>query len=1197
MASAIEEIEKAIQQAIATGFRGRLLERGLARSMIWVDGELPDGSPNFAPRLSYDLLSYGYSLLSLAIRLTELNGNPEFARAAFEKAATAITDVIHNGNPDDPEKGFHKVLAASSYHLGRFSAKAFSLLNHNIENENLSRIEKMLSLLMLRQFAALETSVLAWKESGLGSDNSLAEKIDFEIDQLNGQLESEDRPEEYGIASIELPIIDLAITDNYYSAIYEFLFALEIGNIALLESAINRIENSLSITTELNMLPQWWVLRITKYLFRDLWESSFHTVLPVTPDQENSEDWALLRWLFIASLFKRNKAEIDLWPSQLEGARRAVNDVDDLVVSLPTSAGKTRIAELCILRCLSIGKRVLFITPLRALSAQTEASLRKTFLPLGKSVSSLYGSIGTSDFEQNVIKSKDIVVGTPEKLDFALRNDPSLIDDVGLVVLDEGHMIGLSEREISYEVQIQRLLKRDDAEQRRIVCLSAILPDGDQLEDFVGWLRRDKEGGAIQSLWRPTDLRFGEIVWQANTGRINFTIGEEKPFIPNYIHPFIPPVGRRSTPFPKNKKELTLAATWRLVQDNHTVLIYCPEKRSVNSFARDIIDLHKREALDSVLSVPLQQLDLAIVLGDEWLGDGHPIVECLKIGVAVHHGALPTPFRKEMEKLLREGILKVTVSSPTLAQGLNLSATAVIVYSLTRNKNIIDASEFKNVIGRAGRAFVDTHGLVLYPIFERHDWFRTQWRRLVEDTKARNMESGLALLVITLVSRIAQSIGNSDINGLLESDINGLLESDINGLLEYVLNNTQAWGFPNVANETTEQIKAQKIAWDKHIVSLDTALLSMLGEEDVSIIDIPNALDAILHSSLWQRSLNRHDEEKKGLKGLFDSVLAQRAKYIWNVTTTFQRKGYFLAGVGLDTGQRLDAISPQANVLLVNANGYISANEQQLAIARIIQLAELVFDIAPFTPRNLPDDWREILAVWLRGEILTEHEFNDINEALMFIEDGLIYRLPWGLEAIRVRAQANEDVIGDSATIDDYEVGLVVPAIENGTLNRSAALLMQAGFNSRKAAIHAVSSTNASFTTGVQLKAWLNSVEVFDLAIEPDWPTPETSNLWRDFIKEYDPKPETTWKLANSIISVVWINNYNPVAGRFVKLHNLKKGNTLILGSDGELIGSIANYRYKLLDGGIYRSSIHSDTSYIDVRYWGAEGSPFDYHV
>ena len=180
----------------------------------------------------------------------------------------------------------------------------------------------------------------------------------------------------------------------------------------------------------------------------------------------------------------------------------------------------------------------MFITPLRALSAQTESSLRKTFLPLGKTVSSLYGSMGTSAFEQDVLKTHDIVVGTPEKLDFALRNDSSIIDDVGLVVLDEGHMIGLDEREINYEVQIQRLLKRPDADQRRIVCLSAILPSGDQFDDFVAWLRRDGDGDAIESSWRPTDLRFGEIIWQNDSGRIDFTVGEEQPFIPIYLtHP------------------------------------------------------------------------------------------------------------------------------------------------------------------------------------------------------------------------------------------------------------------------------------------------------------------------------------------------------------------------------------------------------------------------------------------------------------------------------------------------------------------------------------------------------------------------------------------------------------------------------------------------------------------------------------
>ena len=1177
MASTIEEIEEVIQRAITTGFRGRLLERGLARSMIWVDGELPDGAPNFADKLSYDLLSYGYSLLSLSIRLRELNGDADLCRAAFEKSATAITDVIHNGNPDDPEKGFHKVLAASAYHIGRFSAKAFSLLHKGIENENLSRMEQMLSLLMLRQFDKLYSSILDWKASGLGSDESLAEKIELEVDQFDERADAEVLHEESGIAYVELPVIDLAITDNFYSAIFEFIFTLETGRPELFEGAISRIDNSLSVASALNMLPQWWVLRITKHLLNDLWESSFHRVIQITPDQEHSADWLLLRWLFIASLFKRNRAEINLWPSQIEGATRAVNDLDDLVVSLPTSAGKTRVAELCILRCLAIGKRVLFITPLRALSAQTESSLRETFLPLGKSVSSLYGSIGTSDFEQDVLKTQDIVVGTPEKLNFALRNDPSIIDDVGLVVLDEGHMIGLTEREINYEVQIQRLLKRDDADQRRIVCLSAILPDGDQFDDFVGWLRQDKEGAAIQSDWRPTDLRFGEIVWQANTGRINFTIGEEQSFIPGYIQPSIPSLpnpGVRRTAFPKNAQELTLATAWRLIEDDHTVLIYCPQRSSVDAFATVIIDLHKRGALDSVLTVPSQRLELAKVLGCEWLGPDHPIIECLNIGVAIHHGALPTPFRKEMEKLLREGVLKVTVSSPTLAQGLNLAATAVIVHSLYRNGELIKASEFKNVVGRAGRAFVDTHGLVLHPIFDRHGWRKRKWRELVEDARDRNMVSGLFRLVATFLKRMASSI-NADTFGEVQ---------------EYVMNSVAVWDFPFVDGESEEDAEEKANVWSRHLVNLDTALLSLLGEKDVPVVEIPNTLDEILQSSLWQRCLNRRENE---LQTIYKSVLVERAKYIWNTTTTLQRKGYFLAGVGLETGQRLDAISRQVNELLIDANAYIAENSQQVAITTIIELAELLFDIAPFTPRNLPDDWKDILTAWLRGEMLTDFNFIDIDEALQFIEDGLIYRLPWGLEAIRVRAQANEDVIADGTTIDDYEVGLVVPAIENGTLNRSAALLMQAGFNSRKAAIHAVSSTNASFTNGRQLKAWLNSDEVFNLTIESNWPTPETSALWLKFVEEYQPKSETTWDSVSKQAPVNWLPEFSPLPGSFVKILNCETGNTQVLGADGEKIGQL-HLRYDLLKTGIYYAVVANNNRYLAVEFLGAGNNPFN---
>lgn len=1170
----IEEIEALITETTTTGFRGRILERGLARSMIWKNGLLPEGAPRFSGKLSHDLLSYGYSLLSLAIRLREAGGNEVLCRTAFEKSATAITDVIQNGNSEDPEKGFHKVLASSAFHLGRYSAKAFSLIKSNLEQQNLSKIEELLSLLMLRQFEEIETRVLQWKISGEGSDESLTERLETEIEQLNTAINTGDAPEEYGISSIELPIIQQAITDNYYSSMFEFLFALETGSLNLLEGAIDRIDISLTICGELNLLSQWWVLRITKHLLKDLWDSSFHQIIPGPQNDNHDTDWNLLRWLFITSLYKRKKAEVELWPSQLEGARRAVNDDDDLVISLPTSAGKTRIAELCILRCLSVGKRVLFITPLRALSAQTESSLRKTFLPLGKTISSLYGSIGISDFEQDVLKTQDIVVGTPEKLDFALRNDPTLIDDIGLVILDEGHMIGLSEREINYEVQIQRLLKRQDASERRIVCLSAILPSGDQFEDFVSWLRRDKDGDAIQSPWRPTDLRFGEIVWNRDSAQINFTIGNEAPFIPNFITSFIPPNPNpklRRTSFPQNAQELTLATAWKLTEDNHTVLIYCPQRRSVNTFAKMILDLHRRGALQPMLNVPDTEIELAKVLGSEWLGDNHPILECLKIGVAVHHAALPTPFRKEMERLLREGVLKITVSSPTLAQGLNLTATVVIVYSLYRNGNLIDVSEFKNVIGRAGRAFVDMHGIVLHPIFDKHNDRKSAWRRLSDDISARDMESGLFKLIAYFISRIA----------------NSLQTESIEQVSEYIMNNADVGNFPIIQDEPGQQIEESRDIWDKHLVCLDTALLSMLGEQEVTTEEVSTILDEILDSSLLKRRLERRNDE---VKAVFKEFLVKRGKYICEVSSTEQRKGYFLAGVGLTTGQKLDEIAVNANSLLVDANAHILSGNLDEAVTAIIALCELLFEIDPFIPTVQPADWRDIVNVWLKGESLQDQGFNSIDDTLRFVEDGLVYRLPWGLEAIRVRAEANNEIISDGMMINDFEVGLIVPAVENGSLNRSAAMLMQAGFSSRLEAIKAVNETNASFSNSRELKEWLYSETLQAYISTLDVDNENLAKMWRSFLGEYTPNLNIVWKESTIHIYVNWDPNVTVTVGDLVKIYNSNTGLTKILNSQGDIIGSLQR-RYTISKNGVYQAKVEAN-NILSVGYWGV-GSVF----
>jgi len=1021
-----EAIVADINQAATAGFRGRLIARGQARAIIWRDGVLPPGAPSFAPQLSHELHSYGYALLGLGIRLRELGGDVAHARTAFEQAATALEAVIAKGNRQEVDRDFHFVMAAASYHLAHLSARAYSLLAIVEGDENFSPIERVLAQLMRRNFGALRANVLDYRTSGEGSDARIAAAIQANLDDAEGAANPID-----GGSDFLFDGLDTALTDAFLASISLFVLALERGERRFVDQALERLQVSLSICSELNMLPQWWAHRIAIHLLSDLWSNTFHERVPLQPAGGEAADWPKLRELFIALLQRRHKAEVDLWPSQIEAATRAVDQSDDLVVSLPTSAGKTRIAELCILRCLAGGKRVVFITPLRALSAQTETTLQRTFGPLGKTISALYGSIGVSGFDEDAIRERDIVVATPEKLDFALRNDPSLLDDVGLLVFDEGHMIGINEREVRYEVQIQRLLRRPDAHERRIVCLSAILPDGDQLDDFAAWLRRDHSGGLIKNDWRPTRLRFGEVVWTSPTARLNLRVGDERPWVQRFLTGaappnWIPPKRRRTRLFPDNQRELCLATAWRLIGDGQTVLIFCPERRSVEPFADVIVDLHERGALRSLLEADPAVLNTAIALGEEWLGPNSAILKCLRLGVALHHGALPTAYRKEVERLLRDNVLKVTLSSPTLAQGLNLSATAVVMHSLHRNGEKIEISEFKNVIGRAGRAYVDVEGIVLFPMFDDVAKKRRNWEALINDLGARNMESGLALLVWTLLSRMHKRIGG-----------------DLNQLIDYIVNNAAAWTFPEIANEEPEDRERALADWERHVATLDTAILSLIGEHDIPEAGIEAALDDILRSSLWHRRLLRQNEQ---VRQVLNAGLVSRSRLIWSQSTATRRRGYFLAGVGLTTGHALDAIAADANRLLIEANGAISEDDAEAAIAAITALAERVFTFYPFTPDPMPTNWRDILRAWLLGQPLAEIAAGQESETLQFIEGGVVYRLPWAMEAIRVRAAANGDTIGIfDLPLEDYELGLAVPAVETGTLNRSASILIQAG--------------------------------------------------------------------------------------------------------------------------------------------------------
>ena len=1160
----LEETQNLVRAALEPEYRGKLLARGQARAMIWRAGKLPPNPPEFSSHLSYDLLSYGCSLLSLGIRLREGDHTDKpLARKAFKRAGEAIESVVSKGNPTDPQRGFYRMLTASAFHLAGLSAQAFSLLNGLVKDSNLSPMERALARLILRDLDGLEKELINRRVFDVPADEII-------LNQLKQVFEPEGVPNPATVDDTISEALDIALSDQFYGALGAFLLALQNGDAGLVDTARGEIQKGLDASAEFNLVPQWWCFRLTLHLLDDLWGATFHAVLPEALPEGDNVTWKKLRRLFIASLFCRNRAEVDLWPSQTKAAKRSVDKTDNLVVSLPTSAGKTRIAELCILRCLADNKRVIFVTPLRALSAQTEVTLRKSFAPLGKTVSALYGSVGASSFDTDALKSRDIVVATPEKLDFAIRNDADILNNVGLVVLDEGHMIGLNEREIRYEVQIQKLLKRPDAAERRIVCLSAVLPEGEQFNDFVQWLRCDEEGEAISSDWRPTRLRYGEVLWQNNHARLNLHVGGEDSFVPNFFGQRQATQGRRTVLFPRDQGELAIATAWLLVEDGKSVLIFSPQKNSVESLTNKVVNLIDTGFLPPVLKESNRKyLKAAQIIGEECLGKNHPILQCLSFGVGVHHGTLPTAFRKEIESLIQKDILKITVCSPTLTQGLNMPATAIVMHSLHRFRKLIPYSEFQNVVGRAGRAFVEVEGLVLFPMFAPTRKKQSVWENFIKPTKDFNLESGLVRLVQALLDRLETALGIEDLNQLKE----------------YVLNNTTVWNFPIIDGEEDEKAEEQ---WQQHITYLDTAILSLLDNEDITAEQIATKLDEVLQSSLWQKSLQR---EEDNVQALLKAGIEARAQLIWAQTTSAQRRGYFLAGVGLQTGQLLDAVKDDANRFLVQANTAILNGENEMAIAAITGLAEILFQIKPFIP-DLPltkwqNTWKDILQQWLLGRPLVGVVVGEPTDISAFIEDALVYKLSWAMEAVKVRAQANGDIISDGVfTIDDVETGLAVPAIETGTLNRSAAILMQAGFTFRSAAIQIVNDTAATFENFNQMKVWLESDNIKTLSEDRAWPSPESHDAWVAFTQNYVASENNIWDIQEKSLPAEWFDTENPPRpNTSVKLINLGD-ETFILSATLIKIGRLKQ-PIPAVSKGVLTAKVAPDGELITTLYYG----------
>lgn len=1089
MASA-DEIDKRIRRRTAPAFRGRLVARGQARSLVWRDGRVPEGGPNFSDHLSYDLLTYGYGLLGEGLRLIDLDGASQTTSLALERAAESLESVLRNGDGQLPERDLNVLVAAAAYHVGGFAARAYSLVADQDFGDAHPASGQGLVFLMLRRLDRLEELV-----------SQTLPRMDTDVEPPFPSTEPE-------LEELAYDVLD----DLFLQAMSTALTALDHGSEFLLRESLEMLEESAALASARGYVEQWWIHRLARFVLDGLWEASLHVRIPPAHDLPTTpRRWGRLRMLFIISLLSRERAEIELWPSQLEAAGQVFGLDDSLVVSLPTSAGKTRIAELCILKTVSEGRRVVFVTPLKALSAQTETTLSKTFGPLGISVSSLYGGMGMTSVDEDLAMSVDVLVATPEKLDFAIRSDPTLLDNVGLIVLDEGHMIGTGEREIRYEAQVQRLLRRSDANTRRIVCLSAVLPSGEELVDFCGWMTRDAERGLVTNEWTPTRRRFGSVTWSGKVGRLELELGHETAFVPALVQlKQVPVTKKRVRQFPKDQGDLALSVAWAMADDGHSVLIYSPQRNWVNSLAKKVTELIGLGVLADLSPQSTDTYRNALTVGEELFGAQHPIVECLRRGVAVHHGSLPAAFRSQIEELLRDGVIRMTISSPTLAQGVNLAATSLVFHSLYARGMKISGSDFRNVIGRAGRAYADVEGLVILPVFVNDRQKRRSqlalWRDLTSGSREMDVRSGLVRLVAELLN--ALQIRTSAFTHAEQT--------------EYLLNQPDPFIWA-VAGEPAMDISQQ-------LDALDTAILSLLGDVGVPETALLATLDEALQSSLWSRTLTRLTQSDQDLRTL---LLRTRATYIWKSTSVNQRRALYLAGIGLSSSEEFRTALPKLALILEAAETAIAGGDENQAAAAIETFAATAFQYRPFKPKSVPARWREMLTQWVKGETITGAVDEDPLEAMDFVEDAVGYHLVWALEAVRVMSPIfhTPDLESDAAAFHLLVPGNVVAAVQAGTLNSSAATMLQAGLASREVARIIVADLAPTFASVRQMRKWLKSESVSLYSAAPIKPTRELHDIWLSFVDRSTVEVSTSWSQREYDVEVDWFGQ-PPEIGR-----------------------------------------------------------------
>ena len=185
-------------------------------------------------------------------------------------------------------------------------------------------------------------------------------------------------------------------------------------------------------------------------------------------------------------------------PVQKEALKKGLLEGKNLVVFAPTASGKTFVAELAAVNTiLNKKEKAVYMVPLVALANEKYDEFKKKYSQLGIKVAL---SVGDYDSSDPWLKNYDLIVLSNEKMDSLIRHGADWIKDIGLVVVDEIHLLDQPERGPTLEITLTLLRKL--VPKAQILALSATIKNAKEL---AKWLNAN----LVFSEWRPVKLYQG----------------------------------------------------------------------------------------------------------------------------------------------------------------------------------------------------------------------------------------------------------------------------------------------------------------------------------------------------------------------------------------------------------------------------------------------------------------------------------------------------------------------------------------------------------------------------------------------------------------------------------------------------------------------------------------------------------------